>query len=626
MSSKRAAPRMRFTLRTLIPILCLLVVLGLCLFVLVQQTISSFKDERVRKSMDWMANSVMYFCSASFDQLARIGKTEDRVHRLLKQADALEQIEYFVTNNEFEIVVQGEGERVVLSSIDEDKIAPLFQQPYELNELKEVPLDNHLFNVFVIGFDAWGWRIFLLKDAAFYQDFLARMNVLYIAFGIISLVLAVVVVGFAWERFRHQAHLQESNDRLEEANQELEARVQERTAQLEKASEAKSEFLAKMSHELRTPLNAIIGYTEMLQEEAEEQGREEFVPDLRKIEGAGRHLLALINDILDISKIEAGKMDLFLETFDIKPMVRDVVATVTPLAEHQSNRLEVHCPDDVGVMRADLTKVRQVLLNLLSNACKFTKDGVVTLRVARERQSGNDWTTFEVGDSGIGMTGAQMANLFQPFAQGDASTSRDFGGTGLGLAISQKFCQMMGGNIEVQSLVGHGSTFTAWLPGTVIEHETAQFPSAMRSKAGDAKLPGDAPIALVIDDDPRVHDLMQRFLRKHGRRVATAQDGQHGLQLARELRPSLIILDVLMPGMDGWAVLKALKGDPATADIPVIMVTIVNDKNLGYTIGASDYLTKPIDWHRLSAILKKYGADNLPDLDEPPRLSRRLSS
>lgn len=626
MSSERAAPRMRFTLRTLIPILCLLVVLGLCLFVLVQQTISSFKDERVQKSMDWMANSVMYFCSASFDQLARIGKTEDRVHRLLKQADTLEQIEYFVKNNEFEIVVHGEEEGVVLSSIDEEKITPLLEQPHELNELKEVPLNNHLFNVYVIGFDSWGWRIFLLKDAAFYQDFLARMNVLYVAFGIISLVLAVVVVGFARERFRHQAHLQESNDRLEEANQELEARVQERTAQLEKASEAKSEFLAKMSHELRTPLNAIIGYTEMLQEEAEEQGREEFVPDLRKIEGAGRHLLALINDILDISKIEAGKMDLFLETFGITPMIGDVVTTVTPLAEHHSNKLEVHCPDDVGVMRADLTKVRQVLLNLLSNACKFTKDGVVTLRVARERPLGNDWTTFEVGDSGIGMTGEQMANLFQPFAQGDVSTSRDFGGTGLGLAISQKFCEMMGGNIEVESLVGRGSTFTVWLPSTVIEHETAQFPSAVPLKAGDVELPGDAPTALVIDDDPRVHDLMQRFLRKHGRRVATARDGQHGLQLAKELRPSLIILDVLMPGMDGWAVLKELKGDPAIADIPVIMVTIVNDKNLGYALGASDYLTKPIDWHRLSALLKKYGKCNLPDLDESPQLSRRLGS
>ncbi|MBX6311618.1 MAG: PAS domain S-box protein [Isosphaeraceae bacterium] len=374
----------------------------------------------------------------------------------------------------------------------------------------------------------------------------------------------------------------------------------------EAASRAKSTFLANMSHELRTPLNAIIGYSEMLQEEAEADGREADAADLKKINTAGKQLLGLINDILDLSKIEAGKMDLYLETFDIPEMIRSLAETVQPLVEQNRNTLVIHCPPDLGAMRADLTKVRQALLNLLSNASKFTERGTITLEAAREREGGQDWVMFRITDTGIGMTPEQLARLFQPFTQADASTTRKYGGTGLGLTITRRFCQMMGGDVTVRSEPGRGSTFTIRLPTEVLErtHEEA---SASEASPPVGAEPGS--VVLVIDDDPAVRDLMRRALSKEGLRIATAASGEEGLRLARQLRPEAITLDVMMPGLDGWAVLSALKSDPELAEIPVVMVTIVDDKNLGYALGAADYLTKPIDRDRLAAILKKHRRD-----------------
>jgi hypothetical protein len=235
----------------------------------------------------------------------------------------------------------------------------------------------------------------------------------------------------------------------------------------EAASKAKSQFLAHMSHELRTPLNAIIGYSEMVEEEVGEIGHAELAPDLQKIRSAGRHLLTLINDILDLSKIEAGKLELLVETFDVADMVRDVATTVAPLAQKNANRLDLRCAGDLGEMRSDVVKVRQTLLNLLSNACKFTERGTITLTADREGNGAGDWLVFRVGDSGIGMTPEQMARLFEAFSQADATTSRKYGGTGLGLAITRRFCQMMGGDVQVASDPGKGSTFTVRLPATL---------------------------------------------------------------------------------------------------------------------------------------------------------------
>ncbi len=370
----------------------------------------------------------------------------------------------------------------------------------------------------------------------------------------------------------------------------------------EAANQAKSAFLATMSHELRTPMNAILGYSEMLQEEAVETGQDQFVPDLERIQAAGQHLLRLINDILDLSKIEAGKMDVFLETFELAPLLRAVATTVHPLVEHNGNVLHTEFDADLGLMHADITKVRQSLLNLLSNAAKFTEHGTITLRVSRAPE---DPTTmiFAVSDSGIGMRADQIERLYQPFTQADASTTRKYGGTGLGLTITKHFCEMMGGSISVQSNLGAGTTFTMRLPAEVIA------PVAVEVTPADALATGTT--VLVVDDDPTLRDVLQRTLGKEQFRVVTASSGAEALRLARELQPAAITLDVMMPGMDGWAVLAALKADSELADIPVIMLSIVEDKGLGFALGAAEYLTKPVDRSRLISVLGRYRQDRL---------------
>ncbi|MBC7806504.1 MAG: response regulator [Akkermansiaceae bacterium] len=371
----------------------------------------------------------------------------------------------------------------------------------------------------------------------------------------------------------------------------------------EVASRTKSQFLANMSHELRTPLNAIIGYSEMLQEDAEADGQQDAASDLLKIKTAGKHLLALINDILDLSKIEAGKMELFLEDFDLAGMADEVAGVVQTLVGKKNNKLTVECASDIGSMHADLTKIRQSLFNLLSNAAKFTEDGTITLRILRS--GGN--VVFEIADTGIGMSAEQQSRLFEAFSQADASTTRKYGGTGLGLAITRRFARMMGGDVTLQSAPGEGSTFTLSLPVTVQERQAdiSDPPTAAEGAVSTVLTPVRETV-LVIDDDPSTRDLMQRFLTREGFDVILAATGEEGLRLARTIRPLIITCDVMMPGMDGWGVLQALKSDPATLQIPVIMLTMVDKEHVGYALGAADYLNKPIDRARLSAVLSKY--------------------
>jgi signal transduction histidine kinase/CheY-like chemotaxis protein len=365
----------------------------------------------------------------------------------------------------------------------------------------------------------------------------------------------------------------------------------------ELANKAKSTFLANMSHELRTPLNAIIGYSEMLLEEAADAGKPELVPDVNKILAAGRHLLELINAVLDISKIEAGKMELHLETFSVKALVDEVVNVLGPQITKNGNTLKVNVDLDVGSMRGDQTKVRQSLYNLLSNAGKFTSNGAVSLDVTLVP---GPRIAFAVSDTGIGMRPDQLNKLFEPFVQADSSTSRKYGGTGLGLVISRRFARLMGGEITATSEPGKGSTFVLELP------QTFELAAASVEQAPAIPTAGSAGTVLIIDDEPAVHDILQRTLARYGFHTQSAFSGEDGLRLARKLHPQAITLDVMMPGTDGWSVLTALKADPELADIPVVMLTIVDSKNLGYALGAAEYLTKPIDRERLAGVLLRY--------------------
>ena len=390
--------------------------------------------------------------------------------------------------------------------------------------------------------------------------------------------------------------------------------------ELEEASQHKSAFLANMSHELRTPLNAVIGYSEMLHEMAEDEGHEQFLPDLAKIRDAGRHLLQLINDILDLSKIEAGKMDLYIEEVDVTALVEEVRAIVMPLATAGGNRLEIVVPARLGTFHTDRTKLKQSLLNLLSNASKFTHDG----RIALEVRATDEELSFAVTDSGIGMSEEQLGRLFQAFSQADASTTRRYGGTGLGLAISKHFCEMLGGHIDVESTPGSGSTFTITLP---IQRERTRAVEATPSAGPVRVVSGEADMALVmvVDDDPNSRALLAATVRREGYRVIEADDGEAALASAREYRPDIITLDVLMPRLDGWAVLAALKSDDELRDIPVIIVTVLADRGIALSLGAAEFMTKPVDRARLAAVIREnvQGGGTVLAIDDDPE-SRQL--
>ena len=370
----------------------------------------------------------------------------------------------------------------------------------------------------------------------------------------------------------------------------------------EVANRTKSQFLANMSHELRTPLNAIIGYSEILQEDAADGGQEQLVPDLKKIEGAGRHLLGLINDILDLSKVEAGKMEVFIEEIDISSLLEEVGAIIRPLVAKSRNTLELHVAKDIGSMRTDRTKVKQCLLNVLSNASKFTQNGKLTLAVERTDRA---MVQMTISDTGIGMSAEQLGRLFQAFSQADASTTKKFGGTGLGLAITRHFCRLLGGDISVASRVGEGSTFTIVIPDQAAASPQSEATNELSAAPTPIPPEDSASVTvLIVDDDAASRDLLTTSLRREGYRTVQARGGDEALELALKLRPDAITLDVLMPKTDGWAVLGALKANPELRDIPIIMVTVAPDRGIGLSLGAAEVMTKPVDRAELTALLR----------------------
>ena len=355
------------------------------------------------------------------------------------------------------------------------------------------------------------------------------------------------------------------------------------------ASDQKTKFFANMSHELRTPLNAILGYGEMLYEDCEDLGYDDLLPDLKKITSSGSHLLSLINNILDLSKIEAGKMELFITSFEIEHMIQTIKDVSEPLAAKNDNGFVINLDGAMGSMSQDETKLRQCLTNFLSNGFKFTKNGTVTLDVKSRLDGKIEFIDFAVIDTGAGMSAEGVAKVFEEYTQAERSTSANYGGTGLGLPISKKFAEMMGGNVVVTSEEGKGSVFTLSVPRECPEYNEDEVDSNV------INLDADDNLVVLVDDDVAMHDLIKRTISKLNLTLIGATNSEKGMELIREVKPKLILLDVLMPGRDGWSLLKECKTDSELKDIPVIMISQLNQSNLAASLGANDYLTKPID-------------------------------
>ena len=444
--------------------------------------------------------------------------------------------------------------------------------------------------------------IMIKMDA--YEAFepIRKMKNNLIILGIITLLSVILVSYFVSNRF------QNADNKLQRLLGELKI---SRDQALE-SDKTKSSFIANMSHELRTPLNAIIGYSEMLAEEAQEANLDEFVQDLSKINNSGKHLLNLINDILDLSKIESGKMQIYLENASILEIAQNIEAMVIPLFSKNGNILKIECSKDIGYWQTDVTKIRQSLLNLLSNANKFTDKGIITLHIDRVMKEDKQFIQLKVSDTGIGMTPEQLNRMFQAFSQADASTTRKYGGTGLGLFITKSFCTMLGGFIKVESVVDKGTTFTMEIPTDIdmLEDDKSSEQSVDNNVVTVNEL--DKRKVLVIDDEQKVHEFLTKEFAEKNFKIIHAYNGEDGLTLCRQTLPDVIILDVIMPKMDGWAVLKILKSDDKLKNIPVIMSSLMTDSALGSALGAQEFISKPINMNSLFNVLNKHISNSAP--------------
>ena len=538
-------------------------------------------------------------------QIASIG---DAIRKSVQKAELSDQTHLFVVDDD---------DRILYSSEDSPK--PLLTEVSTL--ARELPMDQTsvvpsvVFDDYryrFIPFKPWGMQVVSARSQSTVNELALQLS-----FGIIALQLlaAVSVVFLTWFYSR----------RLSKAL----AQGEEARLQAEDANRAKSAFLANMSHELRTPMNAIIGYSEILTEDCEDMEPDEIRDDLNKVLSSAKHLLGLINSVLDLSKVEAGKMTIFAEDISLSGLINEVLASVKPLISKNNNQLslDLNTSED-DLVNVDVTKLKQIILNLTSNACKFTESGVVKITSRLLQDESGERLQIAVCDSGIGMTEEQLGRLFQDFSQADESTTRKYGGTGLGLALSKRFSQMMHGDIIVTSEVNVGSQFTIDLPRYYSDRKSGSsaghsgMPSNESTGALENQSNPDYPTVatlgkvLIIDDDAATRDVIERHLRGDGYAVMSAQNGSEGLQSARTWKPDLIALDINMPGKNGWQVLEEIKKDEDLSDTPVVLISKdAEGVNLNSVYEQAYCLAKPIDWSLLDGILSQFA--NTAGSDQP---------
>ena len=554
----------------------------------------------------------------------KISTVASTIRESIEQAKIQPEAYVAVLNAKGEVQFSSEGTpKPVLSSLKSSNLLD--------KDSSSFSSQGYLYSVY--PYKPWDMKVVSITSRSALNDLAFRNS---LGLLLLQVMTAVGVVVLSWVFSRKLSKALDAGER---------ARIE-----AEEANKAKSSFLANMSHELRTPMNAIIGYSEILIEECEEMEPEEIEQDLEKVLSSAKHLLGLINDVLDLSKIEAGKMTLYFEAVSLRRLMNEVLVTANPLAEKNSNVIELDydaIPKDSDEIKTDITKLKQIILNLVSNACKFTDQGIVKISSSFLLEGDQEFLSITVSDSGIGMTEEQLGRLFQDFSQADVSTTRKYGGTGLGLSLSKRFSLMLGGDITVTSEPGVGSQFTVRIPRQPVGATTSDpTPESSPKKA----VVDDAPAAdvvtcdveveqpfarariLLIDDDQNNSEILRRFLVNDGFEVMHAASLSAGLTKATQCSPDLIIVDIEHSSMHGIDFLAKFKATQASAEVPIVMVNMVENFELSYLLGASECIQSPIDWSQMETVLtrlsahKKTGKKDILIVEESKEITEKLST